>query len=386
MRTEPLLAALVALAACRHEPTGSHPPPQPVPVATVTVTQRNLPTTFRYLGITAASRHVEIRARVAGFLERRQFVEGSMVDAGDLLFSIDRRPLLAQREAAAAEVAVAEAQVEQTDREAARLEPLVAQDAVTEKERDDAVSAARIAQASLAAARARLTQIEVDLGYTEVRAPIAGRIGRELRPQGSLVDPTSENGLLTTLLQLDPIHVDFQRSDNQQFRIDRDLASGRIALPAGGKLEVSLQDRHGHVLASGGAIDFTAGRLDERTGSIPMRATLANPGGKLLAGQAVRVVLSGAYLDDAIAIPQRCVLESPQGKLVMVVDQDEAGHTIAQPRSVHVGEWVDVENGDTTERAWVVLDGLAAGDRVILDNLVKLRPGAPIVVDEDRKD
>ncbi|MCA8953383.1 MAG: efflux RND transporter periplasmic adaptor subunit [Planctomycetes bacterium] len=358
----------------------------PLPVATVTVATRDLPTTFRYLGSTAASRDVEIRARVAGFLERRHFVEGAMVAAGDLLYEIDRRPLEAQKVAAEADVEVQNARLLQAEREARRLDPLVEQQAVTERERDDAASAAQIARASLTAAKARLAQIELDVGYTRVTAPIAGKIGRELRPQGSLVDPASENGLLTTLLQLDPLHVDFQRSDNEQFRIDRDVASGRLALPADGVLQVELQNRHGDVLLTGGTIDFTAGSLDQRTGSIPMRASLANPDHEVLGGQAVRVVLRGALLKDAIAIPQRAVMESPQGKIVWLAVSGEDGGTIAKPRPVEVGEWVDLETenpdgGPATERAWVVLAGLAAGDRVIVDNLMQLQPGATVVVD-----
>ena len=389
MRTSPLRAATVVVAAVVFAACHRAPPPQPhafppLPVATVTVATRDVPIAFRYLGSTAASRDVEIRARVAGFLEQRHFVEGAMVAAGAPLFTIDPRPLQAQKVAAAADVAVAEARLEQAEREARRLAPLVEQEAVTAKERDDAASAARIAAASLAAAKARLAQIEVDLGYTAVTAPIAGKIGRALRPEGSLVDPAGEGGLLTTLLQLDPIYVDFQRSDNDQFAIDHDLKQGRLALPADGRLAVELQRRDGTVLADGGHLDFTAGMLDPRTGSIPMRATLANPDQRLLAGQAVRVVLRGAYLEDAIAIPQRAVLEGAQGKSVMLaVDAD--GGTVAQPRTIEVGEWVDLVDGEATERAWVVLGGLAAGDRVIVDNLMKLRPGAPVVVDGQGK-
>jgi len=369
------------------------------------VEARDLPVAMEYLGQTAASRDIEIRARVSGFLETRHFEEGAMVDAGQLLFTIDPKPLNALKVAAQAEVAVAKARVAQADREAQRLAPLVAEEAITARERDDAVSNAEIAAASLAAAEARLAQIELDLGYTKVGAPIAGKIGRALREEGSLIDASGAGGLLTTLVQLDPIYVEFQRSDNEQFELEADIASGRIALPEGGRLQVELRHRHGELLAEGGHIDFTAGTLDRRTGSIPMRASLRNPGQSLLAGQAVRVVLRGAVLRDAIAIPQRAVMESPQGKQVMVVTMPSSGGTpqptgkaqaagkaqargpVAMPRLVKVGEWVDIPDpaGGAIERAWIILEGLQAGDQVIVDNLIKLRPGAPVVVDNGAK-
>jgi membrane fusion protein, multidrug efflux system len=380
LRLALLLATPLPMACHRGPaPVSGHAFP-PAPVSVTTVARRDIPITFEYLGHTEASREIEIRARVGGFLDSRHFAEGAMVAAGDLLFEIDPKPLQAQLAAAAAEVTVAEARWQQAAREAARLEPLVAEQAATEKERDDAVSAERIAAATLTSARARLQQTQLDLDYTKVKAPHDGKIGRALRPEGSLIDPNGDDGLLTTLLQLDPLYVDFQRTENQQAAIDADRSSGRLALPADGRLEVELQQRGGRVLAQGGNIDFTAGQLDMRTGTIPMRATFANPGQRLLAGQAVHVVLRGAYLKDAIAVPQRAVLDSPQGKQVYVVETGDHG-TVAQPRLVEVGEWVDLEDTGPAARAWVIRSGLQPGDKVILDNLVKLRPGAAIVVD-----
>lgn len=371
------LAFAATGAACSHRPHEQAPAAMPpTPVAIATVAARDLPTTFTYLGRTEGSREVEIRARISGFLESRRFVEGTDVEAGQLLFEMDARPLLAQQATARADVTTAEARAAQAEREAARMRPLVAAQAASEREADDADAAERIARAELLAAQARLQQIEVDLGYTRVTAPIAGRIGRALRPEGSLVGPTTE-GLLTTLLQLDPIYVLFHRTENQQQRLERELQSGRLVLPDGG-FSVELRLRDGTPIASEGRIDFSAGRLDTASGTIPMRAALANPGCKVLAGQAVDVVLRGAVLRNAIAVPQRAVLEGPQGKIVMLAESGEGGGLVAQPRPIEVGEWVDVP-GQSDPRQWVVTKGLAAGDRVILDNLVRLRPGAPIV-------
>lgn len=352
-------------------------PPTPVTVATVSPT--DVPITFEYLGRTEGSREVEIRARVSGFLDSRHFVEGTDVKKGALLFQLDPRPLQAQKTTAAAEVAAAEARIAQASREATRLQPLVAEQAVSRREYDDAESAHLVAIADLAAAKARLQQIEVDLGYTQVTAPIAGRIGRALRPEGSLVAPTAD-GLLSTLLQLDPIYVHFHRSELQQQNLERDLQTQRIALPANGQFAVEVQHRDGTVLASGGTIDFVDGRLDTTTGTIPLRATLPNPEVRLRAGQSVKVVLRGAVLKQAITVPQRAVLEGAQGKMVMLAGSHPDGGLIAVARPIEVGEWVDLPTTGPASRSWVVTKGLAEGDRVILDNLVRLRPGSPVAL------
>jgi membrane fusion protein (multidrug efflux system) len=371
----------VLFAACSHHapPAGGAPPPTAVSV--VAVTARDIPRDFEYLGLTEGSREVEVRARIQGYLDSRHFTEGAMVKAGDLLFVIDPKPLLAQEVWAKAELAVAEAREEQTAREAKRLEPLVADEAVTRKEHDDAVSAELIAKAALASAQAKLAQIQLDLSYTRVTAPIAGKIGRALRPEGSLVEP-GDKGLLTTLLRLDPIYVSFQRSENQQFDIDRDLAGGRLALPDGGSLAVEIRYRDGTLLLGGGTLDYTDGRLDTTTGTIPMRATVPNPDLRLRAGQAVVVVLRGAVLKNALAVPQRAVIESPQGKSVWVAVQRD-GKTVFESRPIEVGEWVDLPGDGPQAHAWVVKKGLAAGDRVIVDNLVRigtLPPGSPLQI------
>jgi membrane fusion protein (multidrug efflux system) len=273
-----LLLALLAAACAPPAPTGAmqFPPPE---VTVTTVALQDIPIALDYLGKTEASREVEVRARVQGYLATRDFVEGAVVKAGDLLYTIDPKPLQAQAQVAKAEVAIAQARLEQAVREVARLAPLVGTEAVTKKDIDDAKSAEQIASASLQQAQAHLDQITLELGYTRVTAPFAGVTGRAVRYEGSLVEPGT-NSLLTTLLQLDPIYVMFQRTENQQIALDRDLASGRIALPADGKLTVELQHRDGTVLASGGTINFVDGKLEALTGTIPPIPTCACALGK----------------------------------------------------------------------------------------------------------
>lgn len=373
-----LLLPVVALAACRR-PAEGPPPPPPLAVTVRTMVTQDLPYTLEYLARSRGSREVEIRARTSGFLDQRCFVEGSDVAAGDLLFELDGRPLRAQEATARADILAAEARVEQTAREAKRLRPLVASEAASEREADDADSAARIAVAELTAAKARLEQVLVDLSYTRITAPIAGRIGYARRVEGALVGPTAD-AVLTTLVQLDPIYVTFQRTESQQVRLDRDVQQGRVVLPAAGFV-VDVLHRDGSVLASGGRIDFSGSELDVATGTIPQRAVLPNPDKRLLAGQAVRVVLRGAVLKNALAVPQRAVQEGAQGKIVYVA-VTKGQQLVAEPRPIEVGDWIDEPGAGPGGRAWVVESGLAAGDRVVLDHLVRLAfaPGAPITL------
>lgn len=374
-----LLLCVAALAACRRPAEPPPPPPPPLAVTVVTMQPQDLPYTLEYLARSRGSREVEIRARISGFLDQRCFVEGSDVAAGDLLFELDGKPLLAQEATARADILTAEARVEQTAREAKRLRPLVAREAASEREADDADSAATIAVAELTAAKARLEQVLVDLAYTRITAPIAGRIGYARRVEGALVGPTAD-AVLTTLVQLDPIYVTFQRTESQQARLDHDLQQGRVVVPASGFV-VDVLHRDGSVLLTGGRIDFVGSELEASTGTIPLRAVLPNPGKRLLAGQAVKVVLRGAVLKNALAVPQRAVQEGPQGKIVYVAVAKGTGH-VAEVRPIEAGQWVELPGPGSGERAWVVEAGLAAGDQVILDHLVRLAfaPGAPITI------
>ena len=198
MRTQtlPILALLAASCAPPSPPAAvQFPPPQ---VTTLTVAPQDIPITLEYLGKTEASREVDVRARVQGYIASRDFVEGALVKAGDLLYTIDPKPLLAQAQVANAEVAIAKARLEQANREVARLAPLAGTDAVTKKDIDDAKSAEEIAHASLLQAQARQDQITLEIGYTRVTAPFSGMTGRALRYEGSLVEPGASS-LLTKI-------------------------------------------------------------------------------------------------------------------------------------------------------------------------------------------
>jgi len=348
-------------------PGAGMPPPE---VTVITVAPQPLPVAFEYVGQTAGSREVEVRARVTGILVSRNFTEGERVKQGQSLFTIDPAPFEAALARAAADVAAAEARHEQAARQAARLKPLYAEKAVSQKEHDDAVSAEAIGAADAKASRARLAEARLSLGYTRVESPVTGVTSRALRSEGSLV--SGPEVLLTTVVQVDPIWVNFGIPDNERARLQKEVEAGRLALPKNGKVEVQLRLADGTLHPRSGRLNFADVRISPATGTQEARAELPNADGALRPGQFVRVVLRGGARPDAVVVPQRAVLEGPQGKFVYVVGEKSQ----AEARPVEAGEW----SGEN----WVITAGLKAGDQVIVDGVMKLGPGAPVKIAEKK--
>jgi membrane fusion protein (multidrug efflux system) len=360
------VALLAALAGCERagsQPNGGMPPPE---VAVQAIEPRTVPASFEYTGQTAGSREVEVRARVTGILLKRNYVEGARVAAGQSLFTIDPAPYQAALERAAADVASATARLEQNQRNAARLKPLFEARAVSQKEHDDALSNDAIAAADLQAAQARLTEARLNLGYTRVESPIAGIAGRAQRSEGNYV--TGSDVLLTSVTQINPIHVLFGISDEERLKLTREVDAGRLVLPKNGQFDVSLKLAEGGMYAGSGKLTFTDVRVSDATGTSEARAELPNPEGLLRPGQFVRVILNGAQRPNAILVPQRAVLEGPKGKFVYVVSAEGK----AEARPVEVGDWHAED--------WIITAGLTPGDKVIVDGVMKIGPGAPVRV------
>lgn len=372
----PLLSlSLIALtlAACGQE-QGAHGPGGlggPVPVSVVTAQPEAFPVTLEYAAQTLGSREVEVRARVAGILERRNYKEGGLVKAGQSLFSIDPAPFEAAVARAEADVAAAEARHAQAQREAGRLQPLMASKAISQKEFDDAVSTASITAADLQAARARLKEAQLNLSWTRVESPIAGVASRALKSEGSLV--SGPEVLLTTVSQTHPIHVLFGIPDNERLKLHQEADAGRLRLPADGRFTATLKLADGSTYAQTGRTDFADVRISRDTGTSEGRAEVPNPNGLLQPGQFVRVMLSGAVRAGVFRIPQRAVQEGPKGKFVFVVGQEGK----ADVRPVTTDEWHD---GDV-----IVTAGLTAGEQVIVDGVLKLGPGAPVQAVDAKK-
>ncbi|HEX4986979.1 MAG TPA: efflux RND transporter periplasmic adaptor subunit [Burkholderiales bacterium] len=359
---------LASLAGCQKSPQNQAPAMPPPEVTVALVQPRDLPVTFEYVAQVAGIREVEVRPRVSGILEKWNYVEGSKIAAGQSLFTIDPAPFRAALAKAEADLASAQATADQARRNAARLGPLYEARAVSQKEHDDAVSLEQIAAANVKAAQAALTEARLNLSYTRVEAPIAGITGRALQSEGSLVQ--AQQTLLTTISQIDPVHVIFSFTEAEHLKFTRAVAEGTLRLPRDGKFDVRLKLADGSEYSRSGKVDFTDVRVDPATGTIEARAVMPNPQGLLRPGQFARVQLSGGVRPAAIAIPQRSVLEGPGTKIVLTVN----AQGVVEPRPVQVGDW----SGED----WIITGGLKPGDRVIVDGVVKARPGSPVKIAE----
>lgn len=360
------IAAAATLTACGRadsQPPHGMPPPE---VTVITVAPKTVPVAFEYVGQTAGAREVEIRARVTGIIQKRNYREGARVGVGQSLFTIDPAPFEAALARAEAELASANARALQGGRNAARLKPLYEAKAVSQKDYDDAVAAEAIARADVQSAQAKIAEAKLNLRYARVESPIAGVAGRALRSEGNFV--SGPDVLLTTVSQTDPMFVLFGITDAERMKLDREIQAGRIKLPKNGQFEVSVKLAEGTIYPKTGRVNFSDVHISGETGTSEARAQLPNPAGVLRPGQFVRVSLNGAQRVDAILVPQRAVLEGPQGKSVYVVSADSK----AEARAVTVGDW--------HQDQWIITSGLKPGERVIVDGVMKIGPGAPVTV------
>ncbi|MEI7612890.1 MAG: efflux RND transporter periplasmic adaptor subunit [Betaproteobacteria bacterium] len=336
----------LALSACSG---GSAPPPAgPPPALPVTVLEmqpKNLPTVIELMAQTEGAKETEVRARVGGILIKRLYEEGSMVKAGQPLFQIDR---------SAYENALdeARAKADQSAREEARLKGLIAHQAISQKEYDDAVSANAMAQAALRQAR-------LNLSWTTVTAPVSGTSGRAVKSEGNLIN-TSDASLLTSVYQSNPMWARFGLAESDV----ASLPDGQLKAEMVGGVEMILPD--GSQYSQQGKINFLASSIDTTLGTQQLRAEFDNKEGKLLPGQFVRIRLLVGERKGVFLVPQSAVLQTEQARLVMVADSDNK----VAPRPVQTAEWIGKD--------WVITKGLQPGDKVIVDNLMKLRPGASV--------
>jgi membrane fusion protein, multidrug efflux system len=356
--------ALLALVVAACSPGGAQDEkkataaPQAVAVTTIEVAPREVPITFEAVGRTEGSRDVQVRARVAGIIERQLYSEGDAVKAGAPLFRIERAPYEIELAQARAALAQERARQELAQQEMERLKGLAQRRAISQKEADQAASTVRQSAAAAQMAQARVRQAELNLSYTTVNAPIGGITGRALQSVGTLVQPNNDSALLTTITRGDPIWVRFSLSEAEYVRL---RGTGEK------NAEVSVQLADGKDYAPKGRLNFAGSTVDGSTGTVQMRAELPNRDQQLLPGQYVRVrVIAGTQ--QAILVPQTAVLQNETGRFVWVASGD--GKAIA--RNIRAGQWLGED--------WVVLEGLKAGESVIVDNVARLRPGTPIQV------
>jgi membrane fusion protein (multidrug efflux system) len=361
-RSASCLFLTAILCACGQGGAGSAPNPAAlaVPAKVLQIAPQQVPIVIEAVGQVQGSKEVEVRARVTGILLKRLFSEGSLVRAQAPLFQIDPAPYEIALSQARAQLAQESARLEQTRREATRLKSLVEERAISQKEFDDATSALKLSEATSQGAEANVRQAELNLSYTLVTAPVSGVTGRMLRSEGSLIAAGQESSLLAAINQIQPIWVRFSLSESDFARIP----GGKLKRGTSAEVRLTLPD--GTPYPEKGRVNFAATQIDPRLATQELRAEFDNPRLQLLPGQFVRVKILAGELENAFLVPQTAVIQTERGRFVFVVDAESK----AAIRPVQTGEWVGSD--------WLILSGLNAGDRVVLDNLLKLRPGAPV--------
>ena len=348
---------IVALAACGKSSQPQQQGGQAMPVSVVELKPVTVPISAEAVAQTEGAKEVEIRPRVGGILLKRLYEEGAAVKAGQAMFQIDPVPYQIALAQARAQLAQQKARIEQTAREEARLKGLLATQSISQREYDNAVSDNAVAQAALLQAEANVREAELNLSYTTVTAPVSGVSGRFQFSEGALI--AANTSLLTTIVQLSPIWARFSFSDNE-------------LKPLGGRLTeknvryVSLILPDGHEYPEKGKLNFAASQIDPTLGTQQLRATFENKDHQLVPGQFVRARVTTGTRDGVFLVPQVAVQNSDLGKFVYVVNEKNE----ATVRPITAGNWQGKD--------WVILDGLKAGEKVIVDNLIKIRPGAKV--------
>lgn len=377
--------ASVLVCGCKKKTDGGAMP-APV-VSAVTVLQQDLPWNIEYPAQVAGSLEIQIRAQVGGILEARLYNEGEYVAAGTQLFQINDKEYKVALEKAQGALAQAQAEERRTQRTYARMKKLRADNAVSQQDYDNALSAYETAQANVKVAQAGVSDAEINLGYTKVTAPISGIAGKEAQSVGSLISPTGESGLLTTMVQIDPLYVNFSMPSQQFEKLAAGFMSGQIAIGTEAQKEQLAADKYRAVSASEapvyveallsngkiypqkGKIIFFDSTENSQTSSLAIKAEFANPKNTriLMPGQFVRVRLVGAVYKNAVLIPSSAILNTSQGMLAYVVDANDT--VVARPVQAQLQDGM-----------YIVTDGLKAGERVVSEGLIKIRSGQQVQV------
>jgi membrane fusion protein (multidrug efflux system) len=315
---------------------------------------------------TQSSREVNIQARVNGFLDKRVYTEGSIVKAGQVLFLMDKKPFEAQLNAAAAALARYEAAMETARLNLERTRPLAAKNALSQKDLDNATGQFEASAASVAQAKAQLETAQLNLSYCTITSPVTGITGAALQQDGTYINIM--NSQLTTVAELSPMWVNFSLSENEMQSYRNQVAQGSLRVPKDGNYVVQIILVDGSLFPFTGKITFAAPSYDSQTGTFLIRVSVNNPEGTLRPNQYVRVRLQGSVRPNAILVPQRAVQQGLKGHFVWVVAKDNK----VNPRPVVVGDWYGND--------WFISEGLKAGETVVTDGVLTLRPGAPVVV------
>ena len=358
----PILAVPLFAGCGREAPKA--PEKGPIDVKVITVERKDVPVTAIYVAQTQSSQAVNVQARVSGWLDKRMYVEGSVVKAGQILFQMDQKPFQASVDAAKAAMDRQQAAMQVAKQNLDRTKPLAAQNALSQKDLDDATGQYAQTQAAVEQAKADLTTAQLNLSYTTIRSPVDGVSSYAVVADGTYMNP--QNAQLTTVSVLTPMWINFSISENELERIRNDVRAGSLRLPEGGKFIVEVEMVDGNLFPYTGLITFADPSYNPTTGTFLLRATVNNPEGVLRPNQYVRVRLKGAIRPNAVTVPQRAVQQSAKSHFVWVINKDSQ----AELRPVVVGEW--------KADSWFISEGLDSGDRVVVDGGIRLTAGAPV--------
>ncbi len=365
-----LLASVMMVSACKEDgkvkPQTQEAKLPQVPV--IELKSEDIPLSFEFSARTQGYKETQVRARVGGILLKRNYVEGSQVEEGSVLFEIDPAPYEVALKQAQAQLAQAKAQLSSAETQWHRTEKLFKEGYASEKTRDEARSNRDSLLASVQLAEAAVDSAQLNLDYTKVTAPISGITSLGAQSEGSLISTTGESSLLTSITQIDPIYVIFSATEGEILSLTNMTERGLIKNPDRGKdIFAKLKLGDGSIYNEDGKINFINPTIDEATGTIKLRAVFPNPEGKIRPGQFVRLIMEGLVRLNALVLPQEAVMQGANGSFVYRVN------------SQGVIEMVSVQTGLTTPNGeWIIDEGLNPGDKVIYAGLLKLRPGMKV--------
>jgi len=361
------LIAITALAmtACKKEEVKA--PPAPVEVYAIKVEPQTVPVSASFVAQVESSHQVEIMARVNGFLDKILYREGDVVKQGQTLFLMDKKPFVAQVEAARGALENRKAQLWTAQANLDRIQPLTALDAASKSDLDNAIGAVKSAEAAVHSAQARLDEAELNLSYTVIKSPVSGVTGQALVREGTYLT-AGPGGHLSYVAQIDPIWVNFSVSQNQLVEVRQQEADGLLVPPPKHEFNIELKLSGGEKYPHSGKLSFVDPSFNTDTGTFLVRAELPNPNSKLHPGMFVEATVTGAKRPNALVVPQRAVQQSSNGHMVFVV----SGQGTAEVRPVVVGDWIGQD--------WLIEKGLKPGDQVVTDGFQRLAPGAPIKI------
>ncbi|WP_429173408.1 efflux RND transporter periplasmic adaptor subunit [Aeromonas salmonicida] len=358
------LALISVLAGCGDKPASSAQVRPPVPVVVAEAKLTDVPLTTEMVGETAGYREIEVRSRVNGILLERTYVEGQPVTAGQELFLIDPAPYKVALEQAKGALAQEQARFNKARADRDRIIPLFKRKVVSRKDYDDTIANYEAAIASRQAAQATVKEAELNLSYTQVTAPIDGMASKSSQSEGSLISTNANSSLLTTITQYNPLYVNFSYSEQDRLNFETSVRKGLIEAKDTTNWRTHIRLADGSVYPQAGKLNFSDNRVDPQTGTIRARAIFDNKEGVLLPGQFVRLTIDLGIRKNAIVVPARAIVQSQADRMVMVVDGDDK----VVPRPVRLGPAI--------AEGVLIESGLDAGERYIVEGLMKARPGS----------